>query len=177
MLISYIDKMGPSKDPKSQQDFKKEDVLQAVLIADGFSASSSSFGPLTLDAPHTLLPLASADATLLDYSLQLLVNSGCRDIFVVSSGFSSRRVKAHVEAAQALWLPASDRLRICHVIADGATSVGDALREVDKSGLVTNDFVLITADVVSNADLTDIIQKHKERKASDKQMAMTVVFR
>jgi len=63
------------------------------------------------------------------------------------------------------------------VIADGATSVGDALREVDKSGLVTNDFVLITADVVSNADLTDVIQKHKERKASDKQMAMTVVFR
>ena len=165
--------MGPSKDPKSQQDYKKEDVLQAVLIADGFS-TSSSFGPLTLDNPHTLLPLATPNATLLDYSLQLLVTSGVRDIFVVSAGFSAR-VKAHVESAVESWIPA-DR-RVCHVVADGACSVGDALREVDKAGLVTNDFVLITGDVVSNADLTAIIQQHKERKLVDKQMAMTVVFR
>ena len=165
--------MGPSKDPKSQPDYKKEDVLQAVLIADGFT-SSPTFGPLAIDCPHTLLPLASPHATLLDYSLQLLVASGVRDIFVVSAGFSAR-VKAHVEAAVEAWIPADRRVR--HVIADGAASVGDALREIDKAGLITNDFVLITGDVVSNADLTSIIRQHKERKLGDKQMAMTVVFR
>ena len=84
--------MGPSKDPKSKDDYKKEDILQAVLIADGFesSPSSSSFGPLTLDAPHTLLPLVSPKAVLLDYSLQLLVASGVKDIFVVSGAFSAQ---------------------------------------------------------------------------------------
>ena len=93
--------MGPSKDPKSKDDYKKEDILQAVLIADGFqtssssspsssSSSSSSFGPLTLDGPHTLLPLGSPKAKLIDYSLQLLVNSGVKDIFVVSGPFSAK---------------------------------------------------------------------------------------
>ena len=86
------------------------------------------------------------------------------------------KVKARVELAVSNWICGSGS-RVSHVIADGASSVGDALREIDKSGLVTNDFILITGDVVSNADLTDLIKQHKERKAVDKQMAMTVVFR
>ena len=182
--------MGPSKDPKSkQQDFKQEDVLQAVLIADGFSSSSASFGPLTVDSPPSLLPLASSRASLLDYALRLLVASGVRDLFVVSTVAFAAAVKTRVDAAVASeWFSSSSssssgddgdesRCRVTQVIADGAASVGDALREIDKTGAVKNDFILMTGDVVSNANLADIVKQHKERKAVDKQMAMTVVCR
>ena len=40
-------------------------------------------------------------------------------------------------------------------------SMGDAMREVDARSLITNDFVLVNADVVANINLAPIIDQHK----------------
>jgi len=152
--------MGPAKDPKA--DFQQEDVIQAVLVADGFH-----FGPLSQDVPPALVPLVNTP--LIDYTIQLLLSSGVKDIVIVSA---SPAIKSHVDSH---WSTLD--YRITHLVSESVASVGDALREVDKSGLVKNDFVLVTGNVVSNGDLAPAIKAHKALKAEDKQMAMTLIFR
>ena len=40
-------------------------------------------------------------------------------------------------------------------------NVGDALRELDRRNIVTGDFILLNADVVSNVNLGPILAEHK----------------
>ena len=47
------------------------------------------------------------------------------------------------------------------VVFEGCMSMGDAMREVDACSLITNDFVLVNADVVANINLASVIEKHK----------------
>jgi translation initiation factor eIF-2B subunit epsilon len=98
--------MAPQKN--SKQDYKQQDVLQAVLVASGFV---TDFGPLTLDAPHALLPLVNTP--LIDYTLQLLVTSGVQEILVVASAFATE-IKSHVDASMF-----SQSCRISYVISEG----------------------------------------------------------
>ena len=44
---------------------------------------------------------------------------------------------------------------------EGCVSMGDAMREVGARSLITNDFVLVNADVVANVNLASVIEKHK----------------
>jgi len=58
-----------------------------------------------------------------------------------------------------------------------AHSTGDALREVDRLGLVKADFVLIRGGVLSNLPLQFMVEEHRRRKADDKDaLLMTIVL-
>jgi translation initiation factor eIF-2B subunit epsilon len=62
------------------------------------------------------------------------------------------------------------------VTAPSAHTVGDALREVDRLGLVNSDFVLLRGGVLSNLSLPSIVEEHRKRKEADKDvMLMTIV--
>lgn len=64
------------------------------------------------------------------------------------------------------------------VVSSGAAmSAGDALRELDSMGCVRSDpFVLITGDVVSNMNLSTVIESHNARRKADKQCILTTVW-
>lgn len=61
------------------------------------------------------------------------------------------KVKRHIDNSK--W--ASDEsIAITTIIGQQCLSLGDALREVDTRGVIREDFVLVSADVVANYGLT-----------------------
>lgn len=45
--------------------------------------------------------------------------------------------------------------------AESCLSMGDALREIEAKSLIRNDFILITGDLVSNMDISQVVKEHK----------------
>ena len=56
-------------------DIRREEGLQAVLLADSFT---QTFRPITYEVPKVLLPLVNAP--MLEYTLELLANSGVVEV-------------------------------------------------------------------------------------------------
>ena len=52
----------------------------------------------------------------------------------------------------------------------------DALRFVEEERVINHDFILCTADIVSNVDLSGAILKHKQRRKKDKLCVATLCF-
>lgn len=50
-----------------------------------------------------------------------------------------------------------------HVIGggDGCRCFGDAMRDLDAKGLIRGNFILLTADTVTNVNLCKILEEHK----------------
>ena len=145
---------------------KREDPLQAVLLADSFV---NSFRPLSLDRPKVLCPLNNV--TMIDYALDFLASAGVEELFVVC-------VSDEVESYLAEPKVSSSTMQIT-VIKDGTlANAGDALRELDKRDLVQSDpFILMFGDTVANVDLTSAIATHKSRHKKDPTAIMTILFK
>lgn len=60
---------------------------------------------------------------------------------------------------------------------EGCLCYGDALRDLDAKALLRGHFILLQAETVTNANLIDILEKHKKTSKRDKGAAMTVVFK
>ena len=58
-----------------------------------------------------------------------------------------------------------------------ATSVGDAMRDLDNRDLITGDFLLVSGDVVSNMSIEPALAKHRARREQNKDAIMTMVLR
>ena len=69
-------------------------------------------------------------------------------------------------------------IKIHCVTSKACLSAGDALRELDSLGLIRTDpFVLISGDVISNINLSKVIDFHRERRKEDSNAIMTVVLK
>jgi len=65
-----------SKNKKSNDDeIKREQKLQAILLADSFS---KSFRPITLESPKVLLPLMNVP--MLEYTIEFLAQNGVEEV-------------------------------------------------------------------------------------------------
>jgi translation initiation factor eIF-2B subunit epsilon len=65
-----------SKNKKSNDDeIKREQKLQAILLADSFS---KSFRPVTLESPKVLLPLMNVP--MLEYTIEFLAQNGVEEV-------------------------------------------------------------------------------------------------
>lgn len=118
----------------------QEDILQAVVIADSFnqrytlvSLLIARFMPLTARGPRTLLPLVNIP--LLDYTIEFLTSSGVQEIFVFCCAFSEQ-IKEHI--AKSRW----SKL-ITPIVSQGCSSIGEALREIDRHNVIQNNFILV----------------------------------
>lgn len=58
-----------------------------------------------------------------------------------------------------------------------AHSVGDFLRDLDKRGLISSDFILVHGDLVANISLDEALAKHRARREANREAIMTVVLR
>uniref|UniRef100_A0A672KM17 Translation initiation factor eIF2B subunit epsilon n=1 Tax=Sinocyclocheilus grahami TaxID=75366 RepID=A0A672KM17_SINGR len=159
----------PSRPRKADKD-EEEQPLQAVLVADSFNRR---FFPITKDQPRALLPLANV--SMIDYTLEFLTSTGVQETFVFCCWMASK-IKEHLQKSK--WCrPTSPN--VVHVItSDLYRSLGDVLRDVDAKTLVRSDFLLVYGDVVSNIDISQALQEHKQRRSMDKNVSvMTMIFK
>jgi translation initiation factor eIF-2B subunit epsilon len=153
---------------KSQED-EKEDVLQAVVVADTFE---TKFTPFTLERPRCLLPLANTP--LIEYTLDFLAQSGVQEVFF-SAGSHTEQVEKYID--QSKWRQKTSPFKKFTFLKSAATSVGDVMRDLDQKGLLSGDFLSVSGDVVSNLPITVALAKHKARRQKDKNAIMTMLLR
>lgn len=150
-----------------EEDVKREQKLQAVLLADSFS---QSFRPVTLETPKVLLPVVNIP--MIEYTIEFLAQNGVEEIIVYCVWYASV-IEAYL--AKSRW---SSLLSIKCVSSSTCTSAGDALRDLDSQNIVRSDpFILIAGDVVSNMNLKKAIEFHKLKRKQDPNNIMTCVFK
>lgn len=97
----------------------------------------------------------------------------------MSSNSQSLRFPKHLLTcgSASKWKTRSSPFKHLTLLRTSATSVGDAMRDLDKRDLITGDFLVISGDVVSNFPLEPALAKHKARRGADKNAIMTMVLR
>ncbi|XP_061493488.1 translation initiation factor eIF-2B subunit epsilon [Rhineura floridana] len=144
--------------------------LQAVLVADSFNRR---FFPISKDRPRALIPLANV--AMIDYTLEFLTATGVEETFVFCC-WKSAEIKEHLLKSK--WCHPSSPNTIRFVTSDLYRSLGDVLRDVDAKSLVRSDFILVSADVVSNINISTALQEHRLRRKLEKNVSvMTMIFK
>lgn len=158
---------------KEEEEIKAEDKLQAVVLAQAFELERA-WAPLSADLPPALFPLANVP--LIDYTMELLVSAGVKEIFVFCGGGEhGARIKQYIRTSQWAKLLRSKNV---HTF-DGDKSVGDCLRECEKLEQINSkaDMVIVTGPLVSNHDVQATLARHKETKKKDKATIMTLALK
>lgn len=146
-------------------ELKKEDVLQAVVLADDFSVN---LNPMHKIYPSVLTPVVNIP--LLDYLTETLVKYDIQELFLYCSNHV-QSLKKYIENKK------FKDINVHLIISDGCRSLGDALRDIDTKGLIRGDFILIRGDVFTNANLKNLLDLHRAKTKLDKGAAMTLVMR
>eukprot|EP00981_Chlorochromonas_danica_P012587 scaffold5178_cov229-Ochromonas_danica.AAC.3 len=153
--------------PDLNDDVKRDQKLQAILLADSFS---KTFRPITLECPKVLLPLVNVP--MLEYTVEFLAQNGVEEIFVFCASHADK-VEKYVKERR--W---NHTVTIRCISSPNCQSAGDALRELDAMNIIRSDpFILISGDVVSNLDLKRAISYHQARRKEDANAILTVVLK
>jgi len=161
--------MASRKSQLKSEDLKQEDILQAVVIADSFNVR---FLPLTCDRPRTLLPLANVP--LLEYTLEFLLAAGVQHAIIFCCAHAEQ-IKGYIQSSK--WASPAVGMEVCTIVSDSCLSLGDALRDLEAKSIIRSDFVLVHGDLVANLKLASIFEVHKQRRASVKGAAMTMLYK
>lgn len=159
-------KKGSASKGKGEED--REEPLQAILLADDYH---NRFEPFTLEHPRCLLKLANTP--LIEYTLEWLASVGVEQVFLYS-GNHTDQVEQYLENSR--WTRDPSPLSL-DIIRSTATSVGDAMRDIDQKGLIKGDFIAVYGDVVANIPLQGALAAHKARREKNKNAIMTMVLR
>lgn len=146
-----------------------EEKIQAVVIADSFNRR---FTPITQEIPRALIPLGNK--VLLSYTIEYLVEAGVQEIilFCCSKG---QMIRDYVNE---YWKSSKDFKITCVLSSNtDCISLGDALREIDREGLIRSDFLLVPGDLISNISIANILEQHKIRRKKEKNLVMTLLYR
>ncbi|XP_071452986.1 translation initiation factor eIF2B subunit epsilon [Hetaerina americana] len=154
--------------PKSKQNIQKEDVVQAVVIADSFN---NKFAPLTNSSPEALLNLINVP--LLDYTLECLGNSRVQEVILFCCSHADQ-IKKHIMKSK--WKEKSSPMSINIIVSEDCRSLGDAMRDIDAKALIRGDFILLHGDLVSNVQMIPILEWHRKIQKQDKGAVMTVAY-
>ncbi|KAI9633264.1 nucleotide-diphospho-sugar transferase, partial [Dioszegia hungarica] len=146
-------------------DIPDESPLQAVVLADSYNRR---FEVLCADRPRILLPLCSTP--LLTWTLEALSLSKVKQVFLFC-GVHAEQIREFVEQS-----PYRRTLDIQCLSSQTARTPGDALRELDSMGVLNGDnpFILVHSPLVSNYDLSKMVDAHKRRREADPNYIMTL---
>mmetsp|Transcript_27226 Transcript_27226/g.33648 ORF Transcript_27226/g.33648 Transcript_27226/m.33648 type:complete len:851 (-) Transcript_27226:58-2610(-) len=157
------------RNTNNNDDNKREQKLQAVLLADSFL---TTFQPITLDktTPKVLCPLNNV--TMLAYAIEYLAGSGVEELYVFCvSGHEA--IEEYVQSST--W---TSTIKVVVVCENSVTDAGGALRFMyDQDMIKSNPFILMSGDVVTNAPIGPAIQEHKARNKKDSNAIMTVLLK
>eukprot|EP01035_Chromulina_nebulosa_P024030 gene24030-31207_t len=155
------------KEQQDQDDVKRDQKLQAILLADSFS---KAFRPITLESPKVLLPLVNVP--MLEYTIEFLAQNGVEEI-IVFCVWHAETLQSYINSSK--W-PSLIQVRC--ISSAACLSAGDALRELDALNIIRSDpFILISGDVISNLNLKKAIAFHRQKRKEDSNNAMTVVLK
>lgn len=104
--------------------------------------------------------------------------NGVQDV-IIYTGNHTDQIESYI-SEHPRWSPASKTnpfTSTTFIRVNDATSIGDFLRDLDKKGLVSGDFILVHGDCVANIRLDDALAKHKARREANRDAVMTVVLR
>lgn len=146
----------------------KEEILQAVVVADTFETKFATF---STDRPRCLMPLANTP--LIEYTLEYLAGSGVQEVFFYA-GAHIEQVETYLNASKWMTKAASFELRLRRCMA---TSVGDIMRDLDQADLIQGDFICVSGDIVSDFPIRKALEAHRLRKEKDKNAIMTICVR
>ncbi|KAF3763627.1 nucleotide-diphospho-sugar transferase [Cryphonectria parasitica EP155] len=164
---------GKKPSGKAGNDEQREDVLQAVILADYFQ---DRFVPFSLEKPRCLLPLANTP--LIEYTLEFLDMNGVQEV-IIYTGAHTDQIESYIND-HPRWSPTSKInpfTSVDFIRVSDASSVGDFLRDLDGRGLISGDFILVHGDCVANIQLETALAKHKARREANREAVMTVVLR
>ncbi|EIW73036.1 hypothetical protein TREMEDRAFT_42152 [Tremella mesenterica DSM 1558] len=153
------------QEPKPKADVVDETPLQAVILADSYNRR---FEVLCHDTPRILLPLCSTP--LLTWTLEALSLSRVKQVFVFC-GVHSDQIREYVANS-----PYRFTMDIQCLSSTTTMSAGDALRELDDMHVLNadNPFILVHSPLVSNYDISKMVEAHKKRREVDKNFIMTM---
>ncbi|KAL8950713.1 MAG: hypothetical protein Q9222_003272 [Ikaeria aurantiellina] len=173
----------PPKPPKGKskskpQEEQRQESLQAVVGPP--PRSQFLLTPMRLDLlplqltsqGQCLLPLANTP--LIEYNLEFLAQAGIQDVFIYC-GSHGEQLEHYINTSK--WKLPSSPLQNLVLLKSDATSVGDAMRDLDNRGLITGDFLLVPGDVVSNISIELALTQHRDRRTKDKNAIMTMILR
>jgi len=154
--------------PKEKEAVQGAEKVTAVVVADTFT---HDFKPLTTLTPRALVPLANVP--VIDYTIEFLVLNGVEEIFVLCASHAEQ-LQEHLRGSR--WAHSNEvHLR---VLVAQCENPGDAIRHLNDYDVLRHDFILISADVVTNfANLKLLLKRHKERREVDPAILLTLVFR
>jgi translation initiation factor eIF-2B subunit epsilon len=126
--------------------------LTGVIVADTFL---NKFTPISREMPRALFPICNVPN--LHYVIEFLIMNGINHIIVAAKQGHREALKDQVRL-----YPKGKHHHVSIEVRGLEDSVctGDVLREVDQSGIIKDDFVLVNSDFVSNIDLEEALRSH-----------------
>lgn len=103
--------------------------------------------------------------------------SGVSEIYIYC-GAHTLELESYLTASK--WHPGhsgTSPFSTLEILKSSATSVGDAMRDIDNRGLITGDFLLVHGDLVSNLPIDAALSAHRARRIADKNAIMTLILR
>lgn len=164
-----MSRKGPKGAKGPSEALKKEDVVQAVVIADSFKGG---FRPITYTVPTALIPVVNTP--LLDYTLQCLALSSVQEVVLFCSSHADL-IKEHIK--QSKWNEPTSAMAVTVIVSETCRSLGDAMRDLDAKALIRSDFILVSGDMVGNLNLLPILDYHRKMQKQDKGTVMTMVYK
>ena len=132
---------------------------QAILIAESFT---QNFKPLSHDKAKCLFPIANIPLIL--FQIELLAKNGVTKI-IIASARDPEILKAEVKQVKQYHMKGKSQLiEFKFVKLERPSSLCEALREINVSFELNDDFILINGDIVTNADLSPALMQHYESK-------------
>ena len=125
--------------------------MQALILAGG---KGTRLRPLTMHTPKPILPIANRP--LLIYQLELLKRAEVRDV-ILSLSYQPQKIEDKL-------LDGTDhRVRISYTVEAAPLGTAGAFRHA--AGLISETTVVLNGDVLTDIDLNEVIEQHRERQA------------
>ncbi|GFR46848.1 hypothetical protein Agub_g8488 [Astrephomene gubernaculifera] len=160
--------MAPKRGGGGGERVEARTALTAVLLADSFT---QRFRPITVERPKALLPLVNVP--MIEYALEWLAMNSVEEVFVFCCAHADL-IKRYL--AESKWAHSRD-MKVTPIVSTNCLSAGEALRLIDQRDLIKGDFVLCSADTVSNMRLGPMLEAHRARRAADKNAIMTLAMK
>src|SRR5215210_5077843 len=126
--------------------------MQAFILAGG---KGTRLRPLTMHTPKPIVPIANHPFLL--YQLELLKRANVRDV-ILSLSYQPQKIEDRLGDGT------DHNIRINYTVEASPLGTAGAYRHA--TGLINETTVVLNGDVLTDIDLNDVIQLHREREAA-----------
>lgn len=116
-----------------------------------------------------------ANTPLIEYTLEFVAQAGITDVIVYCGARTVDQVEQYLNTSR--WTNDTSPFENFEILRSNATSVGDAMRDLDGRDIIKGDFLLVSGDVVANISIEPALAAHKARRAKDANSILTMVLR